>query len=548
MSVPLELRSWQSAFLRDVGTHPRDDYLLVACPAAGKTIAAAAAAAAVMRERGCDQLVVVCPTVVVRDQWAHVLGELGYQMQTEFRDAWPEWIHGVCATYAQVALRADRYASAIARRATVAVFDEIHHAGENLAWGEAIAAAFTGARMRLMLSGTPFRSDRDRIPFLRYAADGTCVPDFAYDYPRAVRDGVCRAVEFRAHDGLITWLDDGQPCTASFSDRLAPAERARRLRASLDPGKPYLGTLLADAHADLRALRTEVRDAAGLVVCDSQVHALEIDRLLTEITGQAPVLAISDIPRAHHAIASFAHEEIEWLVSVRMVAEGVDIPRLGVIAWATTTRTELMVRQVAGRALRGRGEYAALPAIVHMPADPDLVRYAARMDRLGGTARGARRGTSGHHVPPSSRGWDRATRAVDAIPTSEAPAAITPPAPTGRLHGAPETVEISTPQLPPSPATLADRARAREAARGELFALLNVYAQLRRAIEPGYQFVAAHGELTRALGGVRITADSPDELVDEALAWVRAQASELAAQHPDEVKQLARTRRRLAAA
>jgi superfamily II DNA or RNA helicase len=325
--IKLNLRSWQSQFARKLAAHRREDFLLVACPAAGKTLAAGAAAAAVMHARRCDQLIVVCPTVVVRDQWCRELARIGYHMLTQFeRDGWPGYVHGVCVTYAQVATRADRYATACTERRTVVVFDEIHHAGEQLAWGSAIADGFAGAKLRLMLSGTPFRSDQDRIPFVRYAKDGSCVPDFTYDYARAVRDGVCRAIEFRAHDGVITWRDGEDPQTARFSEPVAKVARARRLRAALDPAQPYLTSVLTAAHEDLLALRDRVSDAAGLIVCDTQAHALAVDKLISEITGSVPVLAMSDLPRAHQAIVAFADEVGEWLVSVRMVSEGVDIP------------------------------------------------------------------------------------------------------------------------------------------------------------------------------------------------------------------------------
>jgi hypothetical protein len=271
-----------------------------------------------------------------------------------------------------------------------------------------------------MLSGTPFRSDKDRIPFVRYATDGTCVPDYTYDYPKAVRDGVCRAIEFRAHDGLITWRHKDDECTARFCDPAVNGARAKRLRAALDPEQPYLRALLKAAHEDLLALRERVSDAAGLVVCDSQAHALAIDRLLCDITATVPVLAMSDLPRAHDAIAAFSGETEEWLVSVRMVSEGVDIPRLGVIVWATAATTELLVRQVAGRALRGRDEYGELPAIVHMPADPELVRFAERLEVVSGAlpARGggsepARTTSRRHSEPP------RTAREIDPTPFVE---------------------------------------------------------------------------------------------------------------------------------
>lgn len=419
----IPLREWQAEFVDVVRGHEEVDCLLVACPAAGKTVGAAAAAAELMRERQADQLIVVAPTVVVRDQWSRELARIGYKLPTRLR--WeggelPPWVHGVCTTYSQVAWRAEEFAAITANRRTIVIFDEIHHAGKRLAWGDGISLAFDQAVGRLHLSGTPFRSDGDSIPFISYGDSGLCVADYSYDYQRAVADGVCRTVDFHAHDGLISWRDGDKDVTARFSDDVAEEAVRRRLRASLDPTQPFLRSLLEAAVEDLAELRREVPDAAGLVVCDTQAHALEVDRLLNEISGSVPVLAISDIPRAHQAIASFADDADEWLVSVRMVAEGVDIPRLSVIVWATSSSTELMVRQVAGRALRGRPEHRSHPAVVHMPADPRLISYAERIDVLAGsTPREHRRERPGRPGPKMRKGYDSIDRHIDPTPLLE---------------------------------------------------------------------------------------------------------------------------------
>lgn len=547
----LTMRPWQSQFARNLAGHRGADFLLVACPAAGKTIGAGAAVAKAMAQRRCDQLIVVCPTVVVRNQWCKELRAMGYEMLTRFGgDGWPAWVHGVCVTYAQVAQRPDRYRAASESRRTVVIFDEIHHAGENLAWGAAIADAFAAALLRLALSGTPFRSDKDRIPFVRYARDGSALADFAYDYGRAVREGVCRPIEFRAHDGLISWRDGEETVTARFSDRVPVPARSRRLRASLDPSKPYLAALLGAAHADLIGLREEVPDAAGLVICDSQAHARLVDGLIGRVSGSLAVVAMSDLPRAHEAIVAFSEQDEEWLCSVRMVSEGVDIPRLGVIAWATAATTELMVRQVAGRALRGREEFTQLPAIVHMPADPELVRHAERMRVLGGATPVRHLGASqsepaveGDRVrqrAPVARAHDY--RAVDARPIEGAvPRVLAPDVPRALMQLAGEVLAVEAPALPPSPRATLVAARRREANRGELFRLLSVYGELRHAAEPAYQLATAHRDLTTAVG--RVDHSSADGLIEEALNWVREQLRYFAQENPDSVKELARARR-----
>lgn len=639
--MSLTLRSWQSRFRDDVRQHQGDDYLLVACPAAGKTIAAGVAAADLMRSRDCDQLLVVCPTVVVRDQWQLELEQLGFRMGKHFTGSgWPEWQHGVCGTYQQAGQRIEAIQRACQQRRTVVIFDEIHHAGELQSWGESIAAAFADAIFRLSLSGTPFRSDKTRIPFIGYDAEGRCKPDFAYDYGRAVADGACRPIRFQAHDGHISWEEDDATRTATFGDRIPKQDRGRRLRASLDPTKPYLRAMLASAQAELDELRQRVPDAAGLVICDSQAHALAIDGILCELAGELPTIAMSDLPRAHQAIRRFGDQDDKWLVSVRMVTEGVDIPRLGVIVWATAARTELLVRQVAGRALRGRDEFAALPATVHMPADPNLIAYAEQLDVLAGISITARPpdGRSGRHNGNRTIAYaqEAGVRSIDPLPFVEwfdrqanaygavhvlnrcglgeeagyralhrwrcegsqahtfaiydachiagvdfnelysderfaehrafiahpdladarqldfgaveahpngGPQLIAPTLPAVRPRRAPgRKVEVVTPELPPSPADVADAAERHTQGRGDVLKLLNVYAQLRRAVEPGYQVAAAHRELTAAVGPVG--ADSPDEQLEEALRWLRERAAAVAADHPREVVELARAQRR----
>lgn len=546
-------RRWQAEFLHALSEHAEPDFLLVACPAAGKTIAGTAAAVQAMDRLEVDQLVVVAPTLVVRDQWIETLGTHGFKMLAGCpRDGIPPWVHGAVLTYAELIWRQDVVAAACERRGTVAILDEIHHAGSERIWGETLRHALSEARLRLLLSGTPFRSDADAIPWVRYGPDGTCIADFTYDYRRAVREGVCRPIAFRTHDGTITWSgpDDSEQ-TATFSDVVDEQTARRRLRASLDPAQPYLEHLLRNAHADLLRQREASPNAAGLVICESQTHACEVDRLLARICGEMPSLAISDQPRAHALIRKFAGDETMWLVSVKMVAEGVDIPRLSVIAFCSGG-TELMVKQVAGRALRSRMNEAAGPALVHMPADPSLLHYARHLDQVSGVstrvrvdlrekhARGISRRSSGRARPPGRA----RLRAVAALPAG-APELIVPPQPARDETPAPELPELTAapPELPLSPRQQADEAERLLAQRGEVLHLLNVWTQLRREHEPAFQIASAHAALAEAVGPVG--ADAGPDVVEAALSWLQGQLREIAVNNPRAVLQIARTQRRL---
>lgn len=546
-------RQWQSEFLKVLAGHEGQNFLLVACPAAGKTLAGSAAAAQAMSRLDADQLIVVAPTLVVRDQWVETLNDQGFSMLAGCpRSGLPPWVHGAVLTYAELVWRQEIIAEACSSRGTIAILDEIHHAGQDLVWGRALENALGDARLRLQLSGTPFRSDEDAIPWVRYGEDGTCRADFTYDYRRAVREGVCRPIAFRTHDGTITWSNAGRAeQTATFSQHLEQRDSRRRLRAALDPHQPYLEQLLRTAHSDLLEQRQHSPAAAGLVICETQAHAVEIDRLLARITGEMPSLAISDQPQAHALIRKFSDSEMMWLVSVRMVAEGVDIPRLSVIAFCSGG-TELMVKQVAGRALRSRQNEKAGPAIVHMPADPELITYAENLDTISGVSTRVRLDlreksfsapsttvTRPYHGPARNQ-----LRAVSAIPEG-APALVVPPQPPRVDAPTPDAAPIALepPALPPSPKEIADEAEQLLAQRGEVLRLLGVWTQVRREQEPSFQMASAHAELAQAVGPV--AKDAAPERVAAAVAWLQDKLREVAVNDPKIVVTIARAQRRL---
>ncbi len=60
-----------------------------------------------------------------------------------------------------------------------------------------------------------------------------------------------------------------------------------------------------------------------------------------------------------------------------MVSEGVDIPRLQLAVFATTTTTELFFRQAVGRVVRWIRGAGRQKAYVFLPDDPRLARHAA---------------------------------------------------------------------------------------------------------------------------------------------------------------------------
>jgi superfamily II DNA or RNA helicase len=285
-------------------------------------------------------------------------------------------MHGIVTSYQQVATSAQLLRT-LSRDAFV-VFDELHHAADDRAWGDAVRDAFEGSRRRLALSGTPFRSDTRAIPFVRYDGD-EAVPDFEYGYGDALADGrVVRPVYFPATNGQMEWqAPDGSVHSATFDDRLDPQRASQRLRTALSLEGEWLPTVLRAAHERLTRVRAEQPNAGGLVIATDQEHARGIAAILKARLGVGARVVTSDDPQASAGIAAFAAGTEPWLVAVRMVSEGVDIPRLRVGVFATTTTTELFFRQAVGRLVRWTRGVPRQRAWLYIPDDPRLRTHAA---------------------------------------------------------------------------------------------------------------------------------------------------------------------------
>ena len=376
----IRLRPWQRAAF-DKFTALSDDeptFLAVATPGAGKTTFALACARWALAQQR-RRLVVVAPTSHLKVQWSLAAHRLGLQLD-------PDWtpgggvakdVHGIVTTFQQVATGdTANVLKGVAHHAFV-ILDELHHAGDEKAWGDAVRLAFSGAHRRLCLSGTPFRSDTASIPFVRYD-DGQAYADYEYGYGDALRDGgVVRPVYFPRVDGNMEWsAPDGAVLSASFQDELDRDGMSQRLRAALSLDGEWLPHVLEQAHERLMYLRDDQPTAGGLVMAMDQDHAHAIARLIRVRLGTPADVVVSDDPGASKKISAFASSDAPWLVSVRMVSEGVDIPRLRIGVYASTVSTELFFRQAVGRFVRWQSGQPSQKAFVYLPDDPRLRSHA----------------------------------------------------------------------------------------------------------------------------------------------------------------------------
>ena len=380
------LRAWQEQALASYREADPRDFLCVATPGAGKTTFALRVAVELLARREVQAVTVVAPTEHLKRQWADAAHKVGLALDPEFRNAAGAAggdFTGVAVTYAQVAAHPVLHRRRTETRRTLVVLDEIHHAGDSRAWGEAARDAFAPAARRLTLTGTPFRSDVNPIPFVTYAPDDDgsmrSVADHSYGYAQALRDGVVRPVMFLAYTGSMRWRTRaGDEVQASIDEPLTRDLTAQAWRTALDPQGEWIPAVLDAADRRLTEVRRGVPDAGGLVIATDHASARAYAAILAAVSGEQPALVLSDDPGASARIAAFGASRQRWLVAVRMVSEGVDIPRLSVGVYATSTATPLFFAQAVGRMVRARrrGETAS----VFVPSVPLLLAHAAQME------------------------------------------------------------------------------------------------------------------------------------------------------------------------
>jgi superfamily II DNA or RNA helicase len=364
-----------------------EDFLAVATPGAGKTTFALRVAAELLADGTVEAVTVVTPTEHLKTQWSAAAARVGIQLDSGFRNADVHSstdFHGTVVTYAQVGMAPQVHRRRTLTRRTLAVLDEIHHAGDSRSWGDGVKAAFDPAVRRLTLTGTPFRSDDNPIPFVTYerGSDGLLRSraDTTYGYADALRDSVVRPVIFLAYSGETRWRTSaGDELAARLGEPMTADLVAQAWRTALDPAGDWMPQVLRAADARLTVLRAGgMADAGGLVIASDQQAARAYAKLIERITGQKAVVVLSDDPGASARIAGFAESSGRWLVAVRMVSEGVDIPRLAVGVYATSAATPLFFAQAIGRFVRARrpGETAS----VFLPSVPYLLELASEME------------------------------------------------------------------------------------------------------------------------------------------------------------------------
>jgi superfamily II DNA or RNA helicase len=390
------LRAWQQAALARYEESSPKDFLVTATPGAGKTTFALTLAARLLSRREVARVIVVCPTDHLRLQWAEAADRVGIVLDPNLTNAVGPvraGTQGYVTTYAQVAGKPMLHAARATAVKTLVILDEVHHAGDGLSWGEAVEEAYGRAARRLCLTGTPFRTKPDeRIPFVRYEEDGfegddgeggmglVSRADYTYGYKEALADNVVRPVVFAAYTGTSRWRNSaGEVVAASLSEAGTRSVEMQAWRTALDPKGQWVPHVIAAMDDRITHLRENgMPDAAGLVLASDQDDARAYAKIVRRVTGKAAELILSDDPKASKKIERFATGSARIAVCVRMISEGVDVPRAAVLAWMTSYRTPLFFAQAVGRVVRARAPHES--ATVFLPAVRPLLGLAASME------------------------------------------------------------------------------------------------------------------------------------------------------------------------
>ena len=379
------LRLWQQEALDQFFAHKPKDFLAVATPGAGKTTFALTLASMLHTDKTVERIIVVVPTEHLKVQWSQAAARFGLSLDPAFTNssAVNPAYDGVVVTYAQVGMHPFKHHAVASARRTLVILDEIHHAGDAKSWGDGVREAYNDVEHRLALTGTPFRSDDSAIPFVRYDEDGeghlVSQADYTYGYAEALKDGVVRPVVFLAYSGEAQWRDSaGEEYSARLGEPLDAAQTARAWKTALDPKGDWIAAVLQAAHTRLLKIRANMPDAGGLVIATDTTTARAYAKILQKISSTPVTVVLSDEPGSSKRIDEFSASQDEWMVAVRMVSEGVDVPRLAVGVYATSASTPLFFAQAIGRFVRSRmpGESAS----IFLPSVPVLLRLAEEME------------------------------------------------------------------------------------------------------------------------------------------------------------------------
>jgi superfamily II DNA or RNA helicase len=378
------------------GINHQQFYLLEACPGAGKTVGTGKIAKSLFDDNQIDFAIAVVPSIepkynFLRD-WKKYLNLEITVIETEIRGPRPpSQYQGAVLTYQHLITMLDTFRIWASRGVRLHItLDEIHHLVLNRAWGDAAAQLVSlAATTSVGVTGTGFRTEGERIAFVKYSDDGKTIADHCYPYRAGVRDGIVKPVTFWTENGGII-IDDVFQSELKISDAATDQEihdlADTIFRPVWDGG--WLQTVIERCHDDLQRDRLYRDPSAGLLLvarpgtddADEERHVRLLATFASRVFGESIPSVFHDDKDAVALIERFRHSQTPAIAAINMISEGVDIRRLSHLIMARYTGSELFFRQLIGRIIRASNPQEPGEAKAYIPAFPRLLQFAARME------------------------------------------------------------------------------------------------------------------------------------------------------------------------
>jgi len=350
------MRKWQSECVSKSYSKyesGKKHFLCQATPGSGKTIMAANLSKQLLEAKKIDFVVCFSPSVSIATGFVETFSRI---LKCPFNGQLGSV--GTSLTYQSLKYIADEFWETLSKYRILAIFDEIHHcSGENLVqantWGEQIILKVQQtATYTLALTGTPWRSDKMPISLSSYSdPEGIIQCDYQYTLKQAISDNVCRKPKIVLVDNeRLQVINNCESQDYKSIQELFNNQKVNYL--SILQNTDALSHILKLACSKLKIIRENNPKAGGLIVASSVSHAQLIQKMLIDDFNQSCELVSYLDSDAQQKIHYFKNSKTKWIVSVAMVSEGTDIPRLQVCCHLSTIKTELYFRQILGRILR----------------------------------------------------------------------------------------------------------------------------------------------------------------------------------------------------
>ena len=305
--------------------------------------------------------------------------------------------HGYLMTPGMAASLSDALKTLCLEKKVLLVLDEGHHYAVDMAWGDALYDATINAHFRLGLSGTPYRTDENKIACLMYGEHHSAdalqgMPEYIYTYEQSLADGHVTPIVTRFIGGTINVNNSGAIehydfYDGDYSKQFGNKNKeliARRLRLATEESFDWQTGAIKVAREKL--LEYRVNDEthwAGLIICSTIAQADRIVEHIKKFYGDS-VEGIYDDMQTIEAVKRANRNPIDWVVSISKVSEGVSIPKLRVALSLSVVTTRTFFEQTRGRLARKFGDTPGIdqPATFFIPKNPRLVSYALTSNSL----------------------------------------------------------------------------------------------------------------------------------------------------------------------